>query len=482
MSANFLKHQVEIERTHLMGTSRSGSWPEILIELTDEERTQLQKISRLRMAAYQHVQRAKALLMAADGVRNRDIGRRLDTGERTVLNWRKDFLLRRLESLSDRARTGRKRRFEPAVRAAAVHLACLLPGTAVELPPPQASEAASEPAWGSVPDSREAQQALPQVPGEVAPSGENQTCEGLPCPSDHLPASPAVSPEPVAVSPSSPPPSVVHAPESRFSAASIASLLVTLQVVTSISVRTVQRWLDALHLKPWRFRSWLTPKDLAHFLPRACPVLDLYERVRRGTLKPGEVVFSIDEKTSIQARQRAVRKPPRPGRVMQVEHSYLRRGAVHLIAALHVASGLLWGGVYEHKRFVEFSDFLTDLLRQAIAAGARRIHLILDNGSTHRPKYLATWLMENFPKDTYGVEFDVHWLPVRSSWLNQIENTFSVLQRKVLQPNDFSSRQEVALRIVQWMDQRNLAPKPINWTYTSQQLRAKYQVREQMAA
>ena len=80
------------------------------------------------------------------------------------------------------------------------------------------------------------------------------------------------------------------------------------------------------------------------------------------------------------------------------------------------------------------------------------------------------------------MDFEVHWLPVRSSWLNQIENRFSVLQRKVLSPNDFASRQQVALRMVTWMDQQNLAPKPINWTYTSDKLRAKYQARAQKAA
>lgn len=72
----------------------------------------------------------------------------------------------------------------------------------------------------------------------------------------------------------------VHLPFSRLSAAWIAWLLVAVGLVETISKRTVQRWLAAAHIKPWQFRSWITPKDLPSFLVRAKPVLDLYARGR----------------------------------------------------------------------------------------------------------------------------------------------------------------------------------------------------------
>jgi hypothetical protein len=266
-------------------------------------------------------------------------------------------------------------------------------------------------------------------------------------------------------------------PVSRFSAATIATLLIQLGMVAAMSTRTIARWLHADKLKPWRVRSWITPKDLATFLERACPVLDLYERVATGTLEPGEVVFSIDEKTSIQARAHASYTPTGAGEPAHLEHTYKRRGAVHLIAALNVETGTVGGTVVADKRFVEFGAFLRDLLTTVLRQGGRRIHLILDNGSTHRPKYLAQWVSESFP----GVAIELHWLPVRSSWLNQVEIFFGILQQHALTPNDFPGTDAVTQRILAFIAYRNQSARPIAWTYTSRQLRAKHE-RLQLAA
>ena len=259
-------------------------------------------------------------------------------------------------------------------------------------------------------------------------------------------------------------------PVSRFSAVTIATVLIRLGVVAAISARTIARWLHADKLKPWRFRSWITPKDLATFLERACPVLDLYERVARGAVEAGEVVFSVDEKTSIQARAHATYQPAGAGEPAHLEHTYTRRGAVHLLAALNVVTGAVHGAVVADKRFVEFSAFLHELFTTVLRQGTRRIHLILDNGSTHRPKYLAQWVAENFP----GVVVELHWLPVRSSWLNQVEIFFGTLQQHALTPNDFASTDAVTHRILDFIAYRNENARPIDWTYTSQQLRAKH--------
>lgn len=117
-----------------MGNEHSGGWPAVAIELTPDERTRLECISRQRTAPYQEVLRARALLSAADGERNRSIAHTVGVDERTVRTWRKDFVQRRLESLQDRKRAGRPRRFSPSVRAALTHLCCQKPGTEVSVP------------------------------------------------------------------------------------------------------------------------------------------------------------------------------------------------------------------------------------------------------------------------------------------------------------------------------------------------------------
>lgn len=260
----------------------------------------------------------------------------------------------------------------------------------------------------------------------------------------------------------------LQVPLSRFSATVITWLLVVLGIVARISKQTVARWLKAEKLKPWRFRSWLTPKNLSTFLPRAREVLELYNRVRH--LKPHESAWSADEKTSVQARERSDHKPCSPGHPSHVENTYVRRGAVQLFAGLNVLTGKAIGIVRSGKKFAQFQEFIHHLVLESLKLGKTLIHLILDNGSTHRPKYLEQWLEATFD----NVQFKVHWLPVHSSWLNQIEIYFSRLQGEALTPNDFSSTEEVSDRMLGFMAFTNLDPKPIKWTYTAFQLYRKY--------
>jgi transposase-like protein len=116
-----------------MGNEHSGGWPAVAIELTPDERTTLEAIAQQRTASYQAVVRARALLHAAEGERNRHIASRLGVDEHTVRTWRKEFVQRRLEALHDRKRPGRPRQFSPTVRAALTHLCCQKPGTEVGL-------------------------------------------------------------------------------------------------------------------------------------------------------------------------------------------------------------------------------------------------------------------------------------------------------------------------------------------------------------
>jgi hypothetical protein len=96
-----------------MGNGRSGGWPEIAIELTEQERSELTGLSRWWVAPHREVIRAKALLAAAAGKRNRAIATLVGVTDRTVYNWRDDFRERRLKFLRDRPRSGRPRRFSP---------------------------------------------------------------------------------------------------------------------------------------------------------------------------------------------------------------------------------------------------------------------------------------------------------------------------------------------------------------------------------
>lgn len=265
-------------------------------------------------------------------------------------------------------------------------------------------------------------------------------------------------------------------PVSRFCAGMIAFVLTVTGLVDSISKRTVARWLQAERIKPWLFESWITPKDIGVFLERATAVLDLYERVKKGLFDSDEGFWSADEKTSIQARERASYKPPDDGAPARVESSYVRRGALQLFAGLNIVTGQVLGKLYENKTFEQFSDFFKALLRHSLDLGQRRLHLVLDNGSCHRPGSWPTWLPEILAQERHFSEMTVkvYWLPPRSSWLNQIEIFFSLLQTQALAPNNFESCAALKERILDYIALRNLRPTPFDWSYTARDLRQKH--------
>jgi len=186
-------------------------------------------------------------------------------------------------------------------------------------------------------------------------------------------------------------------------------------------------------------------------------------------------VVCTDEKTSIQARK--AEQAPRPAiRQHPVYQSprYHRQGALHLMAALSVAYGLVYGQCYRRKRFVDFRSFLeTVVVVEAQKRGVQTIALILDNGSTHAPKQLPRWIEELARISERKLTVQLCWLPVNASWLDQIEIWFSLFQRKLLQPNHFTSLDELQLAIAGFIARYNQTAKPLTWSYTVEKLERK---------
>ncbi len=83
------------------------------IELSAEERAELDRRAACYTHPHREVQRAKIALYAAEGLTNVEIARRLDTAPEVVARWRKRFYEQHLEGLDDRKRVGRPRRFPP---------------------------------------------------------------------------------------------------------------------------------------------------------------------------------------------------------------------------------------------------------------------------------------------------------------------------------------------------------------------------------
>ena len=178
-----------------------------------------------------------------------------------------------------------------------------------------------------------------------------------------------------------------------------------------------------------------------------------------------DYVLSTDEKTSIQARcRRHPTQAPQPGRELRFEFEYKRGGALAYLAAWDVRRAKVFGRCEQKTGIEPFNRLVTQVMEQEPYRSARRVFWIMDNGSSHRGKACVDRLQKAYPTIV-----PVH-LPVHASWLNQVEIYFSVLQRKVLTPNDFDSLDAVADRLTQFGERYEQTARPFEWKFTRQDL------------
>jgi transposase len=269
-------------------------------------------------------------------------------------------------------------------------------------------------------------------------------------------------------------PKQCQVPLSRWSRAELARHVAGDPTLAHLSASTIGRWLKAERLRPWRYHAWQHVHDPASFFLRARPVLHAYGQAQ-ALLRHGTWLISLDEKTSIQAREgEQPPRPARPGKPLLHEARYHRRGARHLFAGLSVADGKVYGTCRQRKCFVDFQAFVQqEIIPEALRRQVHTVIFILDNGTTHAPKQLEGWLREQERVYEERLHFQVLWLPPNASWLDQIEIWFSLLQRKHLQPNHFLSTDALEASLGEYIAYYNQAAKPINWTYTVEKLEQK---------
>jgi hypothetical protein len=256
-------------------------------------------------------------------------------------------------------------------------------------------------------------------------------------------------------------------PLSRWSCQDLAGEAVTRGITGTLSGSTVRRWLDADAIKPWQHRSWIFPRD-PDFAAKAERVLDLYQRRWNGRrLRPDEYVISADEKSQLQALHRRHQDlPPAPGRTRRVEFEYRRRGTLAYLAALDVHHATVMGRCAPTTGIVPFSELVEQVMTTEPYASARRVFWVVDNGSSHNGQASVERMHETWPKAVL-----VH-LPIHASWLNQVEIFFSIVQRKVIKPANFTDLLALERRLLDFEVRYNATASPFDWRYTKADLNA----------
>jgi transposase len=155
----------------------------------------------------------------------------------------------------------------------------------------------------------------------------------------------------------------------------------------------------------------------------------------------------IDEKSHVQALERA--RPILPLRSVpeRQTHDYVRHGVTNLHAALNVASGKVIGALADRHRQTEYIEFL-DLVDHRTAK-KKVLHLIVDNASTHN----TTYVRDSF--DQRPGRFVVHFTPTHASWLNLVERWFAEITTKRIRRGSWTSVKDLERAIMEYIHHWN---------------------------
>ena len=229
-------------------------------------------------------------------------------------------------------------------------------------------------------------------------------------------------------------------------------------VVDQISPQTVQRILAHHTLQPWRHPLWLSPKGPrdAAFAAQVQAIVTLYPR----PLGVWDMVLCVDETTSLQPRTRkAPTRAAQPGQPMRVAPEYTRKGALHLFAGFDTRTGKVYATTAERKRQGECLACLEQVDRE-IAPHITRMHGVRDNVRMHKGKQGQAWLVKH-PRCVFSFP------PVHCSWMNQVEQWFSILQRQRVRIADCADKKPLAHRLMAFVVEWNAQAHPFQWSTKS---------------
>jgi transposase len=339
--------------------------PAAALPLLNGDRDKLERMVRSSTTTAGLAQRARIVLLAADGMSNTAISQRVGASRPTVIGWRERYASRGLAGLADASRSGRPR----AIDHAAIVTATLTP------------------------------------------------------------------------------------PPAKLGITHWSSRLLGRQL--GISDATVAKaWRD-YGVQPWRSRSFRFSTD-PQLEAKVVDVVGLY-------LFPPEnaVVLSVDEKSQIQALERAAPiLPLQPGLPEGRSHDYVRHGTSTLFAALEVATGKVTAALKPRHRHQEFLAFLRHVTR---AYPDGQLHLVMDNYSARKHANVKAGLADH-PR------VHVHFTPTHASWMNLVEVWFSLAERQAIHRGSYRSVSELNARIRAYIDGWNDRAHPFVWTKTADQI------------
>jgi DDE superfamily endonuclease len=195
-------------------------------------------------------------------------------------------------------------------------------------------------------------------------------------------------------------------------------------------------------------------------------ILTLYEQ----PYDPRQPVVCFDERPCQLIDEVLAPMPMKPGRTKRQDDEYVRQGTCCVLLAFEPLGNWRFVQVRMRRTAIDSASFMQALI-DTHYRGIDRIRLVQDNLNTHTP---GSFYQALAPQEAFDLaqKFELHYTPIKGSWLNMAEIELSAPARQCLDRrigNIDTFKKEVAL----WTDNRNHACKTVQWKFTTPEARKK---------
>jgi hypothetical protein len=206
---------------------------------------------------------------------------------------------------------------------------------------------------------------------------------------------------------------------------------------------------------------WCIGRITEEYRERMYAVLELYAK----PYDAAEPVVCLDEKSKQLLEQTRRPLPAGPGQIAKEDYEYRRAGTRNLFVAVEPQAGHREVAVTQRRTKRDFVAFV-QYLAQQVYAGARRLHLVLDNLNTHfRGSFEEVLGVEAAAAFLARVQF--HYTPKHASWLNMAEIEIGILDRQCT-GRRIGDEARLCSEVLAWEQRRNQAQCRIEWKFTRQ--------------
>lgn len=262
-----------------------------------------------------------------------------------------------------------------------------------------------------------------------------------------------------------------------------------------ISESSINRILNDVDVRPHKHQYWLHSREKYEspetYNAKIGAINDLYRKAKEASSSEENNdtrILSTDEMTGIQALEHKYPdKLPKPGEYSKIEFEYIRHGTLSFIGFYNVINGKMEHPFLNQTRTED--DFVRALDKVISLDPTKRYCIVADNLNTHVSESLVRYVAEQIgDKQDLGIKgkkgilksmesrakylsdtshrICIYYTPIHCSWMNQIEIWFNIINKRLLRKKSFKSVEELAQSIITFIDQYNrYFAHPFNWKY-----------------